>query len=66
MAEALGHDLQRHGLAGTGRTRDESVAIRLLKQQVDVLGISSGSDTHPDSIVLQHSVSLSCGSRAVR
>ena len=50
MAEALGHDLQRDGLARAGCTRDESVPVSLVQQQIaGLLALP-----HPDLVASKH------------
>ena len=54
LGEALGHDLERHGLARAGRAGDEAVAVGLVEQQADGLARGLGAHTHPDGVVLEH------------
>ena len=61
MAETLGHNLERHGLARARGTGDEPVAVGLAKEQLDVGVPGLRAHAHPNGIILQHALTLSFG-----
>ena len=58
LREALGHNLERNGLACTRGTGDKAVAVRLVEQQVHVLVVGLRAHTHPDGVLLVHASPL--------
>ena len=57
IRERLGEDLQRHRLTGTRRTRDQPVAVRHLRQNIDVVARVVVGD--PEKIIEIHLLSPS-------
>ena len=53
IGERFGHDLHRHGLARAGRTGDNAVAVRHLRQEIKIFifGLS-----HPYLVISKHHV----------
>ena len=61
LREALGHNLERDGLARTRGAGDKAVAVRLVEQQVHVLVVGLRAHTHPDGVLLVHGISFAAG-----